>query len=42
MNCNLCGCEGAHIAHKIGRKLVEICDNCYYYETKIERRKAKV
>ncbi len=38
MNCNLCGCEGAYIAHKIGRKLISICNNCWYYETKLERK----
>jgi len=38
MNCNLCGCEGAYIAHKIGRKLISICGDCWYYETKLERK----
>ena len=38
MNCNLCGCEGVYIAHKIGRKIVSICGDCWYYETKLERK----
>jgi len=31
-------CRWSHIAHKIGRKIVSICNNCWYYETKLERK----
>ena len=34
MNCNLCGCDGAYWADKIGKKLVSICGDCWYQETK--------
>jgi hypothetical protein len=39
MNCNLCGCEGAYLAHKVGRKVITICGDCWYYEDKTERRR---
>jgi len=35
MNCNLCGCDGAYVAHQIGRKVVAICGDCWYYESKV-------
>jgi ribosome-binding protein aMBF1 (putative translation factor) len=41
MNCNLCGCEGAYLAHKVGRKVITICGDCWYYEDKTERKRER-
>jgi hypothetical protein len=38
MNCNLCGCDGAYLAHKIGRKIISICGDCWYDEMKWRRK----
>jgi hypothetical protein len=38
MNCNFCGCDGAYVAHKVKRKIVVICGDCWYQEIKYALR----
>ena len=38
MNCNLCGCDGAYLAHTIGKKTIPICGDCWYDEMKWQRK----
>jgi hypothetical protein len=42
MNCNFCGCGDAYIAHKVKRKVVAICGDCWYQEMKYVLRREKV
>ena len=41
MNCNFCGCGDAYIAHKIKRKVVAICGDCWYQEMKYVLRQER-